>query len=44
MNINVLPEVRDILKILWKKEEEQNLLFSTILFYLLLDFYFEISD
>ena len=36
-------EVRDILKILWKRGEiaplEQFLLFSTILFYLLLDFH-----
>ena len=36
-------EVRDILKILWKRGEiaplEQFLLFSTIFFYLLLDFH-----
>ena len=40
---NLTPEVRDILKILWKREEiapqEQFLLFSTIFCYLLLDFH-----
>ena len=39
---NLIPEVRDILKILWKRGEiapkEQFLLFSTIFCYLLLDF------
>ena len=40
---NLTPEVRDILKILWKRGEtapqEQFLLFSTIFFYMLLDFH-----
>ena len=40
---NLTPEVRDILKILWKRgeiaPEEQFLLFSTIFCYLLLDFH-----
>ena len=40
---NLIPEVRDILKILWKRGEiapkEQFLLFSTIFCYLLLDFH-----
>ena len=40
---NLTPEVRDILKILWKRgetdPEEQFLPFSTIFCYLLLDFY-----
>ena len=35
----VTPEVRDILKILWKKREEHFLLFSIIFCYLLLDFH-----
>ena len=40
---NLTPEVRDILKILWKRDEtapeEQFFLFSTIFCYLLLDFH-----
>ena len=42
---NLTPEVRDILKILWKREEiapkKQFLLFSTIFYYLLLHFHFK---
>ena len=40
-------EVRDILKILWKRgeiaPEEQFLLFSTIFFYMLLDFHVKVG-